>query len=218
MAGVVRVNGERAMKPGTSYAEDVDIVVTEDALKYVSRGGLKLERALDVWGIALEGAVCVDIGASTGGFTDLMLKRGARKVYAIDVGYGQLDWKLRRDDRVVNIERTNVRYLDEALIDETPSFISIDVSFISIRLVLPKAASLLERGGRLVVLVKPQFEAGRRQVGRGGIVKDESVHREVIAKARSYAEENGLSVAEVIESPITGAKGNKEFLMKCLRV
>ncbi|MDR3225711.1 MAG: TlyA family RNA methyltransferase [Clostridiales Family XIII bacterium] len=217
MAGVVRVEGQPATKPGMKYPADAEIDVAEDVLKYVGRGGLKLEKALDAWGIELSGSVCADIGASTGGFTDLMLQRGARKVYAIDVGYGQLDWKLRNDPRVVNLERTNIRYIDPALIDEAPTFISIDVSFISLKLVLPVAVSLLAQGGQIVALIKPQFEAERHQVGKKGVIRDASVHREVIGKVRGYASENGLAVADVIESPITGAKGNIEYLMRCAR-
>jgi 23S rRNA (cytidine1920-2'-O)/16S rRNA (cytidine1409-2'-O)-methyltransferase len=234
MTGAVKVDGQPALKAGTRYPADALIEVAGDPLKYVSRGGLKLERALDEWSIDLAGAVCVDIGASTGGFTDLMLRRGARRVYAIDVGYGQLDWKLRGDARVVNLERTNVRYLDTALIKDDPDFISIDVSFISLALVLPVAAELLIRGsahspelepgtghlpehpGQLVALIKPQFEAGRAQVRKGGIVRDPSVRAEVIEKVRGYAAESGLAVLGVTESPITGAKGNVEYLMRCV--
>jgi 23S rRNA (cytidine1920-2'-O)/16S rRNA (cytidine1409-2'-O)-methyltransferase len=217
MAGEVAVGGQPATKPGVRYPDAVDIIVSERRPPYVSRGGLKLERAFDEWDIDVEGATCVDIGASTGGFTDLMLKRGARKVYAIDVGYGQLDWKLRGDSRVVNIERTNIRYFDTSRIGEPVSFISIDVSFISLRLVLPVAASMLAPGGLLVALVKPQFEADRGQVGRKGVVRDEAVRAEALARARGYAAENGFTFAGAIESPITGAKGNVEFLMRCTR-
>jgi 23S rRNA (cytidine1920-2'-O)/16S rRNA (cytidine1409-2'-O)-methyltransferase len=215
MAGVVRVDGQPATKPGIRYPVAADIAVQADPLPYVGRGGLKLERAFDEWGIDVEGAACMDIGASTGGFTDLMLQRGARKVYAIDVGYGQLDWKLRNDRRVVNMERTNIRYLDPGAIGEAPSFISIDVSFISLRLVLPVAASLLAPRGLIVALVKPQFEAKRGQVGKKGVVRDEAVRREQIENVRGYARENGLGVTGVIESPIKGAKGNVEYLMRC---
>jgi 23S rRNA (cytidine1920-2'-O)/16S rRNA (cytidine1409-2'-O)-methyltransferase len=217
MSGVVRVDGMPATKPGVRYPENADIAVEADPLPYVSRGGLKLARAFDEWGIDVEGAVCADIGASTGGFTDLMLQRGARKVYAIDVGYGQLDWKLRNDERVVNMERTNVRYLDTSLIEEQPVFISVDVSFISLKLVLPVAASLLAPSGIVVALVKPQFEARREQVGKNGVIRDESVRREVVANARRYADENGFTETDVIASPITGAKGNVEYLMRCGR-
>ncbi|MDR0817598.1 MAG: TlyA family RNA methyltransferase [Clostridiales Family XIII bacterium] len=216
MAGVVTVNGQRELKPGTKFTEAAELAVTEDVLKYVGRGGLKLEKAIDLWQIDLTGMVCMDIGASTGGFTDLMLQRGAAKVYAVDVGYGQLDWKLRNDPRVVNIERTNIRYLDPELIDEKPSFISIDVSFISLKLVLPVAAGLLKDEGQLVALIKPQFEAGRAQVGKGGIVRDESVRAEVIEKVKGYAKDYGFTVKGITESPITGTKGNVEYLMRCV--
>jgi 23S rRNA (cytidine1920-2'-O)/16S rRNA (cytidine1409-2'-O)-methyltransferase len=217
MAGVVSVDGQPATKPGVRYPRGAALSVAERPHPYVSRGGLKLEHAFDEWDIDVTGAVCADIGASTGGFTDLMLLRGARKVYAIDVGYGQLDWKLRGDERVVNMERTNIRYLDASLIDEAPSFISIDVSFISLKLVLPVAVPLLAPGGTIVALVKPQFEAGRGQVGKKGVVRDESVRREALARARGFAEENGLIVSAVTESPIRGAKGNVEYLMRCER-
>jgi 23S rRNA (cytidine1920-2'-O)/16S rRNA (cytidine1409-2'-O)-methyltransferase len=217
MAGVVSVDGQPAMKPGVRYPRGAVLSVAAPPHPYVGRGGLKLERAFDEWDIDVAGAVCADIGASTGGFTDLMLMRGAGKVYAIDVGYGQLDWKLRNDERVVNMERTNVRYLDTSLIDEKPSFIAIDVSFISLKLVLPVAVSLLTGGGQIVALVKPQFEAGRGQVGKKGVVRDESVRREALARARGFAEENGLTVTGATESPITGAKGNVEYLMRCER-
>jgi 23S rRNA (cytidine1920-2'-O)/16S rRNA (cytidine1409-2'-O)-methyltransferase len=217
MAGVVRVDGVRELKAGTRYSENVELTVTEDVLKYVGRGGLKLEKALDLWQIDLSDRVCMDIGASTGGFTDLMLQRGARKVYAIDVGYGQLDWKLRNDPRVVNMERTNIRYLETDLIEEKPSFISIDVSFISLKLVLPVAAGLLTEAGQVVALIKPQFEAGRAQVGKGGIVRDEAVRAEVIEKVKAYAASNRLTVTDITESPIKGTKGNVEYLMRCIR-
>ncbi|MDR1293143.1 MAG: TlyA family RNA methyltransferase [Clostridiales Family XIII bacterium] len=215
MAGAVSVGGLPATKPGVRYPVSSDIAVASDPVPYVSRGGLKLARAFDEWGIDVDGAVCADIGASTGGFTDLMLQRGARKVYAIDVGYGQLDWKLRNDGRVVNMERTNVRYLDMALIGERPVFISVDVSFISLKLVLPVAAAMLAPAGAIVALVKPQFEAKRGQVGKNGVVRDESVRQEAVRSARAYANENGFAKADVIESPITGAKGNVEYLMRC---
>ncbi|MDR2156463.1 MAG: TlyA family RNA methyltransferase, partial [Clostridiales Family XIII bacterium] len=176
MAGAVRVNGMREWKAGTRCGSGARIEVTEDVLKYVSRGGLKLEKALREWRIDLRGKAAADIGASTGGFTDLLLRSGAAKVYAIDVGYGQLDWKLRNDPRVVNIERTNVRYMDRSLIKEALGFVCIDVSFISLRLVLPTAADILSEDGAVVALIKPQFEAERGQVGKKGIVRDPSVH------------------------------------------
>ena len=215
MAGAVTVNGQRELKAGTKVDKSAEILLAEDPVPYVSRGGLKLEAALDSWNISLDDAVCVDIGASTGGFTDLMLKRGAARIYAIDVGYGQLDYKLRNDPRVVNMEKTNIRLLDP---DEFPcraDFIAIDVSFISLKLVLPVAARLLKRDGsaRIVCLVKPQFEAERAQVGKGGIIRDPAVHDEVLQKVRGYAADNQLSDEAVIESPILGTKGNQEFLM-----
>ena len=213
MAGSVTVDGRRDLKAGMKVDTDAEIVLAEDPVPYVSRGGLKLEGALDKWGISLEGAVCIDIGASTGGFTDLMLKRGALRVYAIDVGYGQLDYKLRNDPRVVNIERTNVRLLDTEKFPEKADFIAIDVSFISLKLVLPVAARLINNDAQIVCLVKPQFEAGREQVGKGGIVKEPAVHTEVLEKVRGYTAENGLAAISETESRILGAKGNKEFLM-----
>ena len=171
MAGLVYVDGQRCDKPGTPVSETAQIAVKEDLCPYVSRGGLKLEKALNMWDFALDGAKAVDIGASTGGFTDCMLMNGAAKVYCIDVGYGQLDWKLRNDPRVVNMEKCNVRYLDVDEIGRDVDFISIDVSFISLKLVFPVAAELLDASGCLVCLVKPQFEAGREQVGKKGIVR-----------------------------------------------
>ncbi|MDR1778504.1 MAG: TlyA family RNA methyltransferase [Clostridiales Family XIII bacterium] len=212
MAGVVTVNGVRELKAGTGFSEDAQIEITEDVLKYVSRGGLKLEKAVTVWDLDLDGRVCMDIGASTGGFTDLMLKAGAVQVYCVDVGYGQLDWKLRNDPRIVNMERTNIRYMDPLSIDPKPSFISIDVSFISLKLVLPVAARILTENGRIVALIKPQFEAERAQVGKKGVIRDEKVHRQVIDKVKGYAADCGLEMTDVIKSPITGAKGNVEFL------
>ena len=214
MAGAVTVNGLCETKAGTKVDAEAEIVLAEDPNPYVSRGGLKLEAALDRWDIGLSGAVCVDIGASTGGFTDLMLKRGASKVYAIDVGYGQLDYKLRNDARVIVMEKINIRLLDAEAFPEKADFISIDVSFISLKLVLPVAARLLKdgEGARMVALIKPQFEAERAQVGKGGIVRDAKVHAAVVEKVRGYAAENGLVAVAEIESPIFGTKGNKEFL------
>ncbi|MDR1571861.1 MAG: TlyA family RNA methyltransferase [Clostridiales Family XIII bacterium] len=213
MAGVVSVGGVRALKAGTPTAMDAEISVSAPACPYVGRGGLKLEAALDGFSLSVEGLVAIDIGASTGGFTDCLLKRGARRVYAIDVGYGQLDWKLRNDPRVVNIERTNIRLLEPSSIPEKAGLVTIDVSFISLRLVLPVAERLMDAGGRMVCLVKPQFEAGRGQVGKGGVVRDPDVHREALRMARLYADENGLSPAGAMPSPIKGAKGNTEFLL-----
>ena len=213
MAGVVYVDGIRVDKPGTSVDETAEITVKEDLCPYVSRGGLKLEKALKTWDFALEGVKAVDIGASTGGFTDCMLQNGARQVFCMDVGYGQLDWKLRNDDRVVNMEKCNVRYLDVDEIGRDVDFISIDVSFISLKLVFPVAAELLHDEGCLVCLVKPQFEAGREQVGKKGIVRDPAVHKEVIENVIGYGEENGLYSWGLTYSPVTGTKGNIEFLL-----
>ena len=213
MAGLVYVDGQRVDKPGTSVYTEAKITVKEALCPYVSRGGLKLEKALELYGFSLENATAVDIGASTGGFTDCMLQKGAKKVFAIDVGYGQLDWKLRNDPRVVNMEKTNVRYLDTDTVDSDVDFISIDVSFISLKLIFPVAAKLLADDGSLVCLVKPQFEAGRSQVGKKGIVRDASVHKEVIENVIGYGKDNGLYSHGLTYSPVTGTKGNIEYLL-----
>lgn len=213
MAGLVYVDGQRVDKPGTSVDTEAEITVKEALCPYVSRGGLKLEKALELYGFSLENATAVDIGASTGGFTDCMLQKGAKKVFAIDVGYGQLDWKLRNDPRVVNMEKTNVRYLDTDTVDSDVDFISVDVSFISLKLIFPVAAKLLADDGSLVCLVKPQFEAGRSQVGKKGIVRDASVHKEVIENVIGYGKDNGLYSHGLTYSPVTGTKGNIEYLL-----
>ena len=213
MAGIVYVDGQRVDKPGTGIKEDADIYVKEDTCPYVSRGGLKLAKAISSFQLDLEGLVAVDIGASTGGFTDCMLKNGAKKVYSIDVGYGQLDWGLRNDPRVVNMEKVNIRYLDKEKVAEKADFISIDVSFISLKLVFPVAAELLADDGKLMCLVKPQFEAGREQVGKKGIIRDKAVHMEVIEKVIRYGAANGLYPQNLDFSPMTGAKGNIEYLL-----
>ena len=213
MAGIVYVDGQKSDKAGNMVDENAEITVKENLCPYVSRGGLKLEKAMNLWGFPLTDCVCMDIGASTGGFTDCMLQKGARKVYAVDVGYGQLDYKLRIDNRVLNMEKCNIRYLDPQTIEDPIDFISIDVSFISLKLVFPVAARLLREEGCLVCLVKPQFEAGREQVGKKGIVRDRKVHREVIEKVAAYAEESGLKPEGLTFSPVTGAKGNIEYLM-----
>ena len=213
MAGIVFVDGERIDKAGTMVSTESDILVKENPIPYVSRGGLKLEKAIDQFGLDLSGAYCTDMGASTGGFTDCMLQNGAKKVYSIDVGYGQLDYKLRSDERVVCMERTNIRYLDTDKIEEPIVFISIDVSFISLALMFPVAKKLLQEHGQVMALVKPQFEAGREQVGKNGIVKDAKVHREVIARVMGFAKQNGLYPAALSWSPVTGAKGNIEYLL-----
>ena len=213
MSGIVFVNNQKADKAGTMI-KDTDIVeVRGKDLKYVSRGGLKLEKAINEYGLNLTDKICMDIGASTGGFTDCMLQNGAQKVYAVDVGYGQLAWKLRCDERVVNIERTNIRHIDIDSIGEELDFISIDVSFISLKLVLPVVTKLLRNGGKCVSLIKPQFEAGREEVGKKGVVRDIKIHKKVILECMQYALDNGLSVTNLDFSPIKGPEGNIEFLM-----
>lgn len=213
MAGIVFVNGQKSDKAGNMIDTEAEIFVKENICPYVSRGGLKLEKSMKYFDLDLKGDVCMDIGASTGGFTDCMLQNGAVKVYAVDVGYGQLDWKLRTDERVVNMEKCNVRYLDTETIAEPIDFISIDVSFISLKLIFPVAAKLLTDDGHIVCLVKPQFEAGREQVGKKGIVRDRKVHEEVIENVIGYATENGLYPNGLTFSPVTGAKGNIEYLL-----
>ncbi len=213
MAGEVYVNEQKADKAGQMVSETDAVEVRADSLRYVSRGGLKLEKAMTAFPISLQGAVCMDIGASTGGFTDCMLQNGAAKVYAIDVGYGQLAWSLRTDDRVVNLERTNIRYVTEKEVPENPDFASIDVSFISLRLVLPVAFERLREGGEVVCLIKPQFEAGREKVGKGGVVRDKETHREVIENVITFAKEMGFAVLGLEFSPVKGPKGNIEYLL-----
>ena len=213
MAGLVTVDGRLEDKPGSRFDTEADVQVKGKECPYVSRGGLKLEKAINEWGVSCDGLVCMDMGASTGGFTDCMLQHGASKVYAIDVGYGQLDYRLRNDDRVVNMEKTNIRYLDISLIEEPIGLISIDVSFISVRHMFPVAAQVLSEDGVILCLVKPQFEAGREQVGKGGIVREPSVHEEVINNVIGYAEENGLYAQQLSYSPIKGTKGNIEYLL-----
>jgi len=213
MAGIVYVDENRIDKPGTPVSFDAEFVIKENLCPYVSRGGLKLEKALNEFNIDLNDAVCMDIGASTGGFTDCMLQKGAKTVYAVDVGYGQLDWKLRNDTRVINMEKVNIRYLDTTELKEKFDFISIDVSFISLKLVFPVASALLKEDGQIVCLVKPQFEAGRSQVGKKGIVKEKSVHKEVIVNTLKYAKINGLFPHGLNFSPVTGTKGNIEYLV-----
>ena len=212
MAGLVFIGQERYDKAGTMVPEDADIHVKGDTCPYVSRGGLKLEKSIKTWDLYLEGAVCMDIGSSTGGFTDCMLQNGASKVYALDVGTNQLAYSLRVDPRVVVMEKTNIRDLDTDSFEKL-DFISIDVSFISLNLVLPVASRLLKEGGQMVALVKPQFEAGREKVGKGGIVRDKSVHREVVENVVKYAENADLRPCGLSYSPITGAKGNIEYLL-----
>ncbi|MBQ9331116.1 MAG: TlyA family RNA methyltransferase [Oscillibacter sp.] len=212
MSGLVYVNGQRSDKPGAAVAPDAVIEVRGNPLRYVSRGGLKLEKAMASFPISLKGAVCADIGASTGGFTDCMLQNGADKVYAVDVGYGQLAWKLRSDERVVCLERTNARYLSREQIPEALDFASVDVSFISLKLILPPLRALLKESGEAVCLVKPQFEAGREKVGKKGVVRDAAVHREVLEQFLVYAAESGFAVRGLTWSPIRGPEGNIEYL------
>lgn len=212
MAGQVYVAGQKADKAGAPTDEDAPIEVRGKALAYVSRGGLKLEKAMQTFPIALEGAVCGDIGASTGGFTDCMLQNGAQKVYAVDVGYGQLAWSLRSDERVVCMERTNARYLTHEQIPDELDFVSIDVSFISLRLILPAVRGLLKQSGRVACLVKPQFEAGKEKVGKKGVVRDPKVHLEVLEQFQINAREADLSVKDMTFSPVRGPEGNIEYL------
>ncbi len=213
MAGQVYINEQKCDKAGLMVEEDTVPEIRGETLRYVSRGGLKLEKAMAAFPISLEGKTSMDIGASTGGFTDCMLQNGAKKVYAVDVGYGQFAWKLRTDPRVVNMERTNIRYVTPEQIGEKLDFASIDVSFISLRLVLPVAYSLLKEGGEIVALIKPQFEAGRGQVGKKGVVRDPAIHLEVIRNVLSFARETGFSVCGLSFSPIKGPEGNIEYLV-----
>ena len=213
MAGLVTVDGIVETKSGQKFDVDSEFKVKDKLLKYVSRGGLKLEKAIQSFSIKLNGCYAVDMGASTGGFTDCMLMNGALKVYALDVGYGQLDYKLRVDPRVINMEKTNIRYLDTTLIEEPIDFISIDVSFISLRHMFPVASEILKDTGAVMCLIKPQFEAGREQVGKKGIVRDSKVHVEVIENVIGYASDNGLYPHGLDFSPVKGTKGNIEYLL-----
>ena len=218
MSGNVYVNGQKEDKAGTFFDESkIKLEVREHALKYVSRGGLKLEKAMQVWGLSLEGKVCMDIGASTGGFTDCMLQNGAAKVYAVDVGHGQLAWKLRNDERVVCMEQTNFRYLVRENISDDLDFASVDVSFISLTKILIPARNLLKTGGEMVCLVKPQFEAGREKVGKNGVVREPETHREVIGKIVDYADSVGFRVLGLDYSPIRGPEGNIEYLLQLVK-
>lgn len=213
MAGLVYVDNQISDKAGTKVNIDSEIKVKGKECPYVGRGGYKLEKALKSFNINLNNKICGDIGASTGGFTDCMLQNGSKKVYSMDVGYGQLDWKLRNDSRVINMEKCNVRYLLPEDIDDKLDFISIDVSFISLKLILPVAYNIMSDEGELVCLIKPQFEAGREQVGKNGIVKDLKIHREVIINVMNYAKISGFNIYDLDFSPITGAKGNIEYLL-----
>lgn len=217
MAGLVLVNGQKIDKAGTMVKEDAELRLLGNALPYVSRGGLKLEKAMEVFGISLDGKVAADIGASTGGFTDCALQRGATKVFAIDVGYGQLAWKLRSDPRVVNMERTNIRYVRPEDVGELIDFASIDVAFISLTKVLEPVKALLGAKGEVVALVKPQFEAGRENVGKKGVVRDPEAHKTVIREVAAYSRKIGFFPAGLTFSPIKGPEGNIEYLLHLLQ-
>lgn len=213
MEGHVFVDNEREDKAGTFFDTEAAIEVRGQTLRYVSRGGLKLEKAMQQFGITLEGKVCMDIGASTGGFTDCMLQNGASKVYAVDVGYGQFAWKLRQDERVVCMEKTNIRYVTPEDIQDVLDFASVDVSFISLTKVLEPASRLLREDGQMVCLIKPQFEAGKDKVGKKGVVRDPQVHREVIERVIAFAQSIGFTVLHLDYSPIKGPEGNIEYLV-----
>ncbi len=213
-AGRVLVDGQPRDKAGNRFPVDIRVELKGPPNPYVSRGGIKLEHALEYFGVDVQGLVCMDVGASTGGFTDCMLQRGARKVYAVDVGYGQLDWRLRNDTRVIVIERTNIRYLSPGLLDSQLDIITIDTSFISLRLVIPSVIPYLSKEGFIIALVKPQFEVGRGKVGKGGIVRRPELHHQVLTELKGFfSGKLGLVTSGITASPILGAKGNKEFFM-----
>ena len=218
MAGEVLVDNEREDKAGSMFPEEVEIVLKGKPLPYVSRGGLKLEKAMKNFNLTLDGKVCMDVGASTGGFTDCMLQNGAVKVYSVDVGHGQLDWKLRNDPRVVCMERTNIRYVVTEDIEERPSFVSIDVSFISLTKVLLPVRNLMEENGEIAALIKPQFEAGREKVGKKGVVRDPAVHLEVINMVIDFAVSIGFEIKNLTFSPVKGPEGNIEYLVHLVRL
>lgn len=213
MEGRVAVDGRILDKPGTRVAVDARLQLREEDQTYVSRGGKKLEGALEAFGIDPRGMVVIDVGASTGGFTDCVLQKGARKVYAVDVGYGQLAWKLQKDPRVVNLERRNIRYLKREEIQDRADLILVDTSFISIEKFIPHLLGFLKEGGDLVSLIKPQFEVGKGEVGKGGVVRDPALHQKVIERISQFSQRLGLKVLPVVESPLLGPKGNKEFFI-----
>ncbi len=215
MEGVVFVNGKRLTKAGSMVNPRSHIEIRSNPFIYVSRGGLKLAYALEKYPVPVEGKICMDVGASTGGWTDCLLKKGASKVYAVDVGYGQLDWKLRNDKRVVVLEKHNIRYLPKELVPDPIELATIDTSFISLRLVIPAVMPFLAEEAWMVALIKPQFEAGREKVGKGGVVKDEATHIEVCDIISNFVKELGFSIVGLTESPIRGQKGNKEFIIVC---
>ena len=218
MAGEVMVDGARADKPGHSFPKDCEITLKTGTIPYVSRGGLKLKAAIDYFNIDVNNLVMLDIGASTGGFTDCLLQNNAKKVFAVDVGYGQLHWKLRQDPRVVVIEKTNARYLEPEKINDKPDGAVIDVSFISLKLVIPVVSKLLPDNSFIIALIKPQFEAGKDQVGKGGVVRDEEVHNKIVNDIREFCINQGWKSEGEIPSPILGPKGNKEFLIYLTRI
>ena len=213
MAGNVYVDGNKEDKAGTKIDIKSKIELKGGEMPYVSRGGYKLEKAMESFPVSIEGKICMDIGASTGGFTDCMLQNGASKVYSIDVGYGQLAWKLRNDERVVCMEKTNVRYITEEQVPDKPQFASVDVSFISLTKVVPPAIAVMSDDAQMVCLIKPQFEAGREKVGKKGVVRDPAVHREVIEKVTAFASETGFALLNLEYSPIKGPEGNIEYLL-----
>lgn len=213
MSGCVYVNNQKADKAGSNYDENAAVEVRDNHMRYVSRGGYKLEKAMEVFPISLDGKVTMDIGASTGGFTDCMLQNGAQKVYAVDVGYGQLAWKLRNDERVVNLERTNMRYVTAEQVPEPVDFFSVDVAFISLELILPAARGVCADDAQAVCLIKPQFEAGRENVGKNGVVRDQRVHQSVVQGIIDFCLNNGFSVCGLDYSPIKGPQGNIEYLL-----
>ena len=217
MAGKVYVNGQKADKAGELVKPADNIEFRGEQLKYVSRGGLKLEKAMELYGFKLDGKVCMDVGASTGGFTDCMLQSGASKVYSVDVGYGQLAWSLRQSEKVVNLERTNIRYITKEQVPDTIDFVSIDVSFISLGLVIPALPPFLADDAMMVCLVKPQFEAGREKVGKHGVVRDPATHMEVLERAVGFAKKSGFGIVGIEFSPIKGPQGNIEYLMVLTR-
>ncbi len=213
MAGRVLVNHQPSDKPGMPVSETDEILLKGEDIPYVSRGGLKLEAALQAFDINVQGLICLDAGASTGGFTDCLLQHGASRVFAVDVGYGQLAWKLRQDPRVSAIERTNIRYISADVIPVPVDLVVIDVSFISLRIVVPAVLKFMKKGARILALIKPQFEVGKGKVGKGGVVRDAALHDEVIRSLKDFFSETGLLCESLIPSPILGPKGNKEFII-----
>ena len=217
LAGKVRVEGRKASKAGQRVAPDIEVEVHDPGEVYVSRGGFKLASALDTFSLQVAGLVSMDVGASTGGFTDCLLRRGAQKVYAIDVGYGQLAWQLRQDSRVVVLERCNVRYLNREQVPESVDLAVIDASFISLKKIIPKVLEFLKSSGQLLALIKPQFEVGRNQVGKGGVVRDPKLHSQVVEELEDFCRSQGLEVEGVLESSLLGPKGNREFFIYAVK-